>query len=130
MRSEDAIARPLAAAVALFVTCAVFFVVSAMHTKLYYYVPALHLWTWDPPPRHIAMDWFYRAGLSLSLGALTAPIALAIARRLPPARVAGSTRLFFGLAFGVMLWCALYVSFALSVTPRAKTPSTQTRDDD
>jgi hypothetical protein len=110
--------RPLSAGITLLVVCAVFFAVSAADLPSLDYVPALHTWTFHPAPRYLAMDWFWRAGVSLAAGIVTAPLAHLVASRTSPARLAGATRLAFGLAVGLLFWCSVYLAFALATAPR------------
>jgi hypothetical protein len=80
------------------------------------------VWTFSPPPGVISMDWFWRAGVSLLAATVAFPIGRAIATRSAWARRSEAVRTIFGLAFGVMGWCTLYMVFALVTTPRGHAP--------
>ena len=110
--------RPFVAAVVLLASATVFFAVTASHGTMLWYVPSTGAWTWSPPPGVIAMDWFYRAGAALLAGAFAFPVARAVASRAAWARRIETRRTLFGLAFAVIGWCVLYITFALITTPR------------
>ena len=110
--------RSFVAAFVLLVAVSVFFVATASHSTMLWYVPSTGAWTWSPPRGVIAMDWYYRASVSLLAGGIAFPVARFVATRWAWARRVDSRRTVFGLAFGVMFWCVLYIVFALITTPR------------